>query len=461
MLSVKLLNTRRTAPAQSPSKVPAQASPEAGGFDNLLTQAQGKHADAAASRHAAAPGKPEPRKSRPAETNDQPSNPEAGAPTDKTPRPVETPEPQTAEAIQEKDEGVKTDEPVTVAAATPESKSANPTEAVGQSLPLTQPQPPVTTPQTQTPPPAPEASEAPREPRAEKAPALHVAPAAAKKSDAPAPDPEIAEPVAEAAGETPPEAAPAKPHSPGKFAAPITEAHERSTKAASFHDDAAAPQSQIAPEPLPQSIAKAVETIAVGSPAPEAAPAEAKSANAGIPLPQGASVALSHDSAPADSAPAAQESPQSTTSETFEQVVLGLKGKLDARTGKAEIRLDPPNLGRVNVSVSLNNGTLTAEFQSASDVVRNLLKDNIDKLKSVLQGQGVAVDRLAVDAPAAPATAGGNSAQQQQSFGSATHDGRSAGQYQQNGRQQQPPAQDDSFARLFRQTQDAPIDMVA
>jgi len=113
----------------------------------------------------------------------------------------------------------------------------------------------------------------------------------------------------------------------------------------------------------------------------------------------------------------------------------------------------------VNVSVSLENGTLTAQFQSDSDVVRNLLKDNMDKLKSVLQGQGVAVDRLAVNAPEAQAGSGAAGSGGQGSFGSATHDGRSAGQYQQNGRQPQP--QGDGFARVFRQTQDMPIDMVA
>ena len=42
----------------------------------------------------------------------------------------------------------------------------------------------------------------------------------------------------------------------------------------------------------------------------------------------------------------------------MDQIVLGLKGKFDAHTGKAEIRLDPPNLGAVKVSVTLDNGTL-------------------------------------------------------------------------------------------------------
>ena len=112
----------------------------------------------------------------------------------------------------------------------------------------------------------------------------------------------------------------------------------------------------------------------------------------------------------------------------------------------------------LKVSVTLENGTLTAEFQSPSSVVRDLLKGNFDKLKTALQGQGVAVDRLAVDAPPDAGTSGQNP---QASFGSAAHDGRSAGQYQQEPRSGQPRSGGEGFARLFTQAQEAPLDLVA
>ncbi len=159
----------------------------------------------------------------------------------------------------------------------------------------------------------------------------------------------------------------------------------------------------------------------------------------------------------ADLAPPAQESLPAPTPDPFDQVVLGLKGKLDARTGKAEIRLDPPNLGTVKVSVTLDNGILTAEFHSASSVVRDLLKGNLEQLKTALQSQGVAVDRLAVDAPP---NAGATGQNPQASFGSATHDGRSAGHYQ-DPRDGRPRSAGDGFARLFSQAQEAPLDLVA
>jgi flagellar hook-length control protein FliK len=163
----------------------------------------------------------------------------------------------------------------------------------------------------------------------------------------------------------------------------------------------------------------------------------------------------------AESAAPAQDSPAPDPQQTFDQVVLGLRGKFDPRAGKAEIRLDPPNLGTVRVSVSLDNGTLTADFQSSSDLVRGLLKDNMEKLKSILESRGVAVDRLAVgdsprDAVAAPA------AQQQSAFGDASHDGRSANQYQPDPRSANArrPA-DVPFAALFRKAAAAPVDLVA
>ena len=163
----------------------------------------------------------------------------------------------------------------------------------------------------------------------------------------------------------------------------------------------------------------------------------------------------------AEVAPAAQNSPSTSAPDPVDQVVMALKGKFDARTGKAEITLDPPNLGPVKVSVTLDGGVLTAEFRSDSDLVRNLLKGNLEKLKSVLQGQGVVVDRLAVAAPPASDSPAAPQSGQQHSFGSSTHDGRSAGQYQRDSRPGQRSQDANAFDRLFRQAQDPPLDLVA
>ncbi len=164
----------------------------------------------------------------------------------------------------------------------------------------------------------------------------------------------------------------------------------------------------------------------------------------------------------ASSASAAQDSPSADPSNAFDQIVLGLHGKIDARNGKAEIRLDPPNLGTVRVSVNLDHGTLTAQFQSSSDVVRELLKSNMEKLKTVLQSQGITVDKLAVGSSTAPERVAENLPSP--SPNAAANDGRSAGQYQQNGADRKRPQKEPAaFSRAWQDaTADAaPIDLVA
>ena len=168
----------------------------------------------------------------------------------------------------------------------------------------------------------------------------------------------------------------------------------------------------------------------------------------------------------AEAAPAAQESPAINPQETYDQIVLGLKGQMDPKSGKAQITLDPPNLGAVKVSLSLANGVLTAQFESSTSAVRDLLKSNLDKLKTVLQGQGIAVDKLAVEAPAPANDSGATGGQMQQNAsGSGTHDGRSAGGFGQESRSGQERWQQangaNGFAQMFAKTQEAPIDLVA
>ncbi len=138
---------------------------------------------------------------------------------------------------------------------------------------------------------------------------------------------------------------------------------------------------------------------------------------------------------------------------------MGLHGKLDPQNGKAEIRLDPPNLGSLRVSINLNKGALTAQFETSTDVVRDLLSSHMDKLRSVLENQGITVDHLAVQTQPEPSQP---QAQDQQNTGSSNHDGRSAGGYEQKRQGTQQDSHDLTFARTFVQArQDAPIDVLA
>jgi flagellar hook-length control protein FliK len=167
----------------------------------------------------------------------------------------------------------------------------------------------------------------------------------------------------------------------------------------------------------------------------------------------------------ATSATPAQDSPRTDDGQTFDQIVLGLRSKFDPRAGKAEISLEPPTLGKLHVSISLDNGSLTAHFRAANESVRDLLNSNLDKLKGALESQGVAVDRLAVNAsPDAPNTGGSSNGN---NLAGSPNDGRSNGEYSREGsgnpqrdeRRRQDP---EAFAKLWQKAQAAaPIDVVA
>jgi flagellar hook-length control protein FliK len=271
---------------------------------------------------------------------------------------------------------------------------------------------------------------------------------------------------------TTPEAPPPLPDLP--TLPPPTAAHEKHTRAALNAGTPATPASPQQGADIPAAVASASAPMSVT--ALQTSPDAIMPPTPGLPTasdeqPSPRLVSFNHVTATAtghahpniqaEAAPPAQETPRTDTPDPLEQVVLGLKGKFDARSGKAQITLDPPNLGTVKVALSLDHGALTAEFQSDSGMVRDLLKGNLEKLKSVLEGQGVAVDRLAVATPPAADTGAAPRQGQQNAFGSPAHDGRSSGHYQQDsqpGRQHQDP---NAFARHFRQAQDAPLDLVA
>ena len=73
----------------------------------------------------------------------------------------------------------------------------------------------------------------------------------------------------------------------------------------------------------------------------------------------------------------------------------------------------------------------------------------------------VSVDRLTVAAPDTQGQAARSNSGQQAQFGSAAHDGRSAGGYQQEHRRGRERPENEMFARLFQQSRDKPIDLVA
>lgn len=78
-------------------------------------------------------------------------------------------------------------------------------------------------------------------------------------------------------------------------------------------------------------------------------------------------------------------------------IVQGIRGQLLPNGGSMHIRLDPPELGALQVSVHLRDGMMTASFQTSSDDAARLLSHSLSQLKHALESQGVQVEKIHVE----------------------------------------------------------------
>jgi flagellar hook-length control protein FliK len=79
-----------------------------------------------------------------------------------------------------------------------------------------------------------------------------------------------------------------------------------------------------------------------------------------------------------------------------ENIVRDMRAELLPRGGSMRIRLDPPQLGALQVTVRVQDGVVTAAFETSSDEATRLLGHSLNHLKSVLESHGVSVDKLQV-----------------------------------------------------------------
>jgi flagellar hook-length control protein FliK len=103
-----------------------------------------------------------------------------------------------------------------------------------------------------------------------------------------------------------------------------------------------------------------------------------------------------HAAAPA--APAAPPLPPEVrfASANHETIVTSMRAEVLPNGGSMRIRLDPPQLGALQVTVQVRDGLVTAAFETTSDEATRLLGHSLNQLKSVLESHGVAVDKLQV-----------------------------------------------------------------
>jgi flagellar hook-length control protein FliK len=61
-----------------------------------------------------------------------------------------------------------------------------------------------------------------------------------------------------------------------------------------------------------------------------------------------------------------------------------------------QIRLDPPELGALQITVRMLDGVMSASFQTSNDHATQLLSHSLNQLKHGLESQGVSVDKIQV-----------------------------------------------------------------
>jgi len=101
-------------------------------------------------------------------------------------------------------------------------------------------------------------------------------------------------------------------------------------------------------------------------------------------------------SAGGTAAAAATPSADSIIQSNHDKIVTAIGGNLIPRGGTMQIRLDPPDLGTLHVSVKVQDGVISASFQTSNDEATRLLSHTLGQLKQSLEMQGISVERLQV-----------------------------------------------------------------
>src|SRR5690606_26496835 len=80
------------------------------------------------------------------------------------------------------------------------------------------------------------------------------------------------------------------------------------------------------------------------------------------------------------------------------QIISSIRQELASQGtgGSMQIRLDPPELGALQVTIQMRDGAITAAFQTSNDDATRLLSHSLNQLKQTLESQGVVVDRMQV-----------------------------------------------------------------
>lgn len=84
------------------------------------------------------------------------------------------------------------------------------------------------------------------------------------------------------------------------------------------------------------------------------------------------------------------------TQTTIDQIKIQLPGQLKDGEGIATLKLNPPLLGRVEVSLVMENGQLQAAFKAENQCTKDMLQVHMATLKDALADQGIKVTQVTV-----------------------------------------------------------------
>jgi flagellar hook-length control protein FliK len=220
-----------------------------------------------------------------------------------------------------------------------------------------------------------------------------------------------------------------------------------SSKKASRADPSHSKDADVAPQPTTaEAQPGTVKTIVPSAAAPPAVPAA-------LTAPAPATHASTAHATPP--IPLAQSAPPEVdfAAANHGKIVTGIRGDLLPGGGTMQIRLDPPELGALQISVRMQDGVMTASFQTSTDDATKLLSHSLSQLKTVLETQGVSVEKLHVE-QAPREQRSDNDRNQSQQHPNAAYDQTSARQDQQR---------KEMLRRMWRRLSfgSDPLDMVA
>jgi flagellar hook-length control protein FliK len=235
---------------------------------------------------------------------------------------------------------------------------------------------------------------------------------------------------------------------------------------ATDHSDTHAPDSSVQPAADAMAAMNALSQFADAaadsseSRPPASSPAKVSGADSDVDrLTQLAQPATNHktDSTvpvkPATTPPAPAR-PEAEFAETnHDRIVTSLRSQLLPNGGTMHMRLDPPELGVLQVTVRMQDGAMTASFETSNDQATKLLSHSLGQLKTVLESQGVSVEKLHVQQTPKDQQASSNGEDRQHQH--AQQDGQSSTRQEQQRREM--------LRRMWRRLGIGhdPLDMVA